>query len=57
MSIKSNVLFFSSREVYQLFQTMIIHNDYQAFSLWQTQRRAWFVKSVRPIDIFEVEVP
>ena len=53
---KSDV-FFSSRGVHQLFQTMIIHDVYQHLSLRLTQRWTWFVKSDWPINISKVEVP
>ena len=43
-SLPFGLLVFSSREVYQLFQTMSVHDVYQHLSLRLTQRWTWFVK-------------
>ena len=51
VSNKSNVFFYSSMELHQLFQTMISHDVYQHLSLRLTQSWTWFVKSVWPINI------
>ena len=47
MSNKSNVFFFSSRKVHQLFQTMSIHDVYQGCQSFRTQVISYLLWSFR----------